>query len=268
LKQIEVFVNSVYQNASGNRIEIRELKAEMKNHLLEAVHELKAEGKTEQEAIDIAIERFGGEIEMRSIVGQLFKAQKTFAKWVLYTSIAFLIICSTIFSVFMTFESNKVNLNIQYASQILDKLGDNKGVSVEVKEDIQAIVQNSEYIYAINIYDDKKLFSSTELIEPEYSYKKKPLSPDWLYVNFNGYGESNDTWHVNINTKHYEASAVGILLLGIIIYWTLFSIWAIINAYHKKRLNIGWIVIFVLFNALGYLVYHFVEKKMQSNTIS
>ena len=33
----------------------------MKSHLIEAVHELKAKGKTEQEAIEIAINRFGGE---------------------------------------------------------------------------------------------------------------------------------------------------------------------------------------------------------------
>jgi cytochrome c-type biogenesis protein CcmH/NrfF len=59
MKQIEAFVDSVYQNVGGNEKEIQELKAEMKNHLLEAVDELKKEGKSEQEAIDIAIDRFG-----------------------------------------------------------------------------------------------------------------------------------------------------------------------------------------------------------------
>ena len=48
----------------------------MRNHLLETVHELKLEGKSENEAINIAIERFGGQEEMRSIVHQLFKDQK------------------------------------------------------------------------------------------------------------------------------------------------------------------------------------------------
>ena len=91
MKQIEVFVDSVYQNVGGNKKEIKELKAEMKNHLLEAVHELKKEGKLEQEAIDIAIDRFGGEKEMRSVVGQLFKTQKTFAKWVLYLALVVLL---------------------------------------------------------------------------------------------------------------------------------------------------------------------------------
>ena len=61
MKEIDVFIDSVYQNVGGNKKEIQDLKAEMKSHLIEAVHELKAEGKTEQEAIEIAINRFGGE---------------------------------------------------------------------------------------------------------------------------------------------------------------------------------------------------------------
>ncbi len=268
MKQIEVFVASVYQNIGGNKKEIQELKAEMKGHLIEVVHELKAEGKTEQEAIEIAIDRFGGEKEMRYIVGQLFKVQRTFAKWVLYTALAVLLICSIISGVVFKFESKKVDINAQIASQILDKLGDNKAVSVEVKETIQAIVQDSEFIYAINIYDDKKLFSYTGHVEPEYSYDKKQISPDYLYVNHYGYGDSNDTWHVDIDMESYEATAGGILLLGITIYWTLFIIWATINAYHHRRLNIGWIIVFALFNVLGYLVYRFIERKVQSNTIS
>jgi hypothetical protein len=261
MKQIDTFVDSVYQNVGGNKKEIKELKAEMKNHLLEAVYEFKKEGILEQEAIEIAIERFGGEKEMRSIVGQLFKAQKMFAKWVLYISIAFLVVSSIISGVVFKFESKKVDISAQIATQILGKLGDNKAVSVEVKEDIQAIIQDSDFIYRINIYDDKKLFSYTGDVEPEYSYEKIQTSPDYLYVNNHGYGDSNDTWHVGIYTKSYEATAVGILLLGFTIYWTLFTIWATINAYHHKRLNAGWVIAFALLNVIGYFLYFLVGKR-------
>ena len=78
MKQIEAFVDSVYQNVGGNKKEIKELRAEMKSHLLEAVHELKSEGKSEEEAINRALLKdIGGEKEVRSVVGQSFKAQKT-----------------------------------------------------------------------------------------------------------------------------------------------------------------------------------------------
>ena len=51
MKQIEAFVDSVYQNVGGNKKEIQELKAEMRSHFLKAVDELKAEGKTEKKLL-------------------------------------------------------------------------------------------------------------------------------------------------------------------------------------------------------------------------
>jgi cytochrome c-type biogenesis protein CcmH/NrfF len=261
MKQIEVFVDSIYQNVGGNRKEIQELKAEMKNHLLEAVHELISEGKSEQDAIDIAIERFGREKEMRSIVGQLFKVQKTFAKWLLYISIAFLLMGSIISGIIFNIESKKVNEAAQIATEILNKIGNKKGIPIEVESDIQSIITKSEFIYAINIYDHNMLFSSKVNVKPEYSFKKELTTHNWLLLTNYGYGESNDTWHIDIDLKNYEATATSILLLGVSIYWTLFAIWAIINEYHRKQLNIGWIIVFALFNVLGYLVYRIVGNK-------
>jgi hypothetical protein len=58
------------------------------------------------------------------------------------------------------------------------------------------------------------------------------------------------------------------LFIGVAVYATLFTIWATINAYHHRRLNIGWIIVFALFNVLGYLVYRLVGRKVQLNAIS
>lgn len=257
MKQIEAFVDSVYQNVGGNKKEIKEMKAEMKGHLLEAVHELKTEGKLEQEAIEIAIERFGGEKEIRSVIGQLFKTQKTFAKWVLYTATAFLLISTLIFSIVMPIEKSKLDQSNQGASQILNSLGDNKGVSAQLETDIQEIVQNSVRITGISIYD----YEGTEAI---YSFREKGLFSIWNnmgFLSYNSYGESNNTWHVEIESKSYEGTAIYLLLVGIIVYWTLFTIWATINAYHHKRLNVGWIIVFALFNVIGYLIYYISGKR-------
>ena len=101
MKQIESYVDEIYHSIGGNKKEIEELKAKMKNHLLEAVHELKSEGKSEQEAIEMAINRFGGENEIRSVVRQLFKAQKVFAKWVLYVGIVILLLSTAVFGYFL-----------------------------------------------------------------------------------------------------------------------------------------------------------------------
>jgi hypothetical protein len=272
MQQIEAFVDSVYQNVGGNKKEIQELKAEMKSHLLEAVHELKTEGKSEQEAIEIAIERFGGEKEMRSVVGELFKAQKTFAKWVLYTAITLLLISTLIFSIVMPIDKSILDQSNQVASQILNNLGDNEGIPTQLETDIQEIVQNSGRITGISIYDHEKLFSFTnEDLEPIYSFREEGLFNIWNnmgFLNYHGYGESNNTWHVSIESKSYEGTAIILLLVGIVVYWTLFTIWATINAYQHRRLNVGWIIVFTLSNILGYFVYRLVGNRRLSKTNS
>ena len=259
MKEIEAFVDAVYQNVEGNKKEIQELKAEMKSHLLEAVHELRTEGKSEQEAIEIAIERFGGEKEIRSVVGQLFKAQKTFAKWVLYTAIAFLLISTLIFSIVMPIEKIKLDQSNQVASQILNSLGDNEGIPKQLETDIQEIVQSSERITGISIFDH-----AAEGTDPIYSVREGNKLNIWNNMGFlyyNAYGESNNTWHVSIESKSYEGTAIILLLVGIVVYWTLFTIWATINVYHHRRLNIGWVIVFALLNIVGYFAYRLVENK-------
>ncbi|WP_407081799.1 permease prefix domain 1-containing protein [Psychrobacillus antarcticus] len=223
----------------------------MKSHLLEAVYELKEEGKSEQEAIEIAIERFGGEKEMRSVVEQLFKAQKTFAKRVLYTAIAFLLISIVIFSIVISNEKSNLNQSNQVASRFLNSLGDNEGIPKQIETDIQEIVQSSGRITGISIYDDEKLFSSNKHVEPIYSFREELSFNIWNntgFLTYKGYGESNTTWHVSIESKSYEGTAVILLLVGIVVYWTLFTIWATINAYHHRRLKVGWIIVFTLLN--------------------
>jgi hypothetical protein len=51
VRKIDEFVDSVYQNLNGDIKDIQDLKAEMKSHLLESVHELKSQGYSEKDAI-------------------------------------------------------------------------------------------------------------------------------------------------------------------------------------------------------------------------
>ncbi len=90
MKQIEEFVNSIYDNVSVK--EAKDLKEEMRSHLLEAVAELKAEGKAEEEAIKIAINRFGDEKQITKGLLSLFKAQNTIVKNLFRVTLIFLII--------------------------------------------------------------------------------------------------------------------------------------------------------------------------------
>ncbi|KPL60960.1 permease prefix domain 1-containing protein [Rossellomorea vietnamensis] len=267
MRQIDAYVDSVYENIGGNRKEIQELKAEMKSHLMEAVHELKAEGMREQEAIDTAIERFGGEQEMRSIVGQLFKAQKSFAKWVLYLALAVLLFTVSGFGYIWSLEEENANGNSEVATQISTILKDKTNVSDDMKIKINSLIESTDQIANVEIYDvssvenTNMVFDYVRDAKPEYRFEQKVWNPKWLQADFFPYGNGDGKqWYVEMDTRHIGDWLSIILFSGMAIYITLFTIWATINAYHHRRLNIGWIVVFALFNVLGYLVYYMLWK--------
>ncbi|UZJ78531.1 permease prefix domain 1-containing protein [Fictibacillus sp. KU28468] len=87
MKQIDDYVNAMYRNADGNKKEINELKEEMKSHLLEAVYDWKAKGKSEKEAIEIALENFGDKKQISKGLSEFFSMQKRFSRFVLLFSL-------------------------------------------------------------------------------------------------------------------------------------------------------------------------------------
>lgn len=267
MSKIESYVDEVYHSVGGNKKEIEELKAEMKNHLLEAVHELKSEGKSEQEAIEIAIERFGGEKEMRYIAAQLFKAQKIFAKWMLYLAITVFIFTITAFGFIWSIEEENANENSIVATQISEILNDKNNITEEMEKEISSLVKGTDQISMVEIYNVSDVDNVNLVIDyvrdtkPDYRFEQKVWNPKWIQADFFPYANWDNEWYVGIETRHTSDWMGIILLSGIAIYLTLFTIWATINAYHRKRLNISWILAFTLLNVIGYLIYVLVGKR-------
>lgn len=257
MKQIDLFVESIYEQMDGKEKEVQDMKTEMKSHLLEAVHELKLEGKSEQEAIQLAIERFGGETELRTAVREMFTIQKLFARKVLYAAVFFFVVC--VMSAFtLSAEMNKAEENSLPAAGILESLGNSEIVPAQVVQDIEEIVDNDKRIIGINLYKADALLKSGVINEPIYSYREGNLFSFWNNIGFleyNSHNYSNDIWNVQTEWKGYGSGALLILLFSIGAYWVLFAIWAIVNTYHQKRLHFGWVILFSVFNVLGYLLY-------------
>ena len=91
MKQIDKYVNSIYKDVAGDKQEIEDLRQEMRSHLLEAVEELKVKGKTEEEAIRIAIENFGGKKQIVKGLSEFFKVQKKFSNFIFSFALIFFI---------------------------------------------------------------------------------------------------------------------------------------------------------------------------------
>ena len=88
MKQIDEYLNKLYKGL--NNSQVKESKEEMKIHILEIVNELKQEGKSEQEAIKIALERFGDQDFLNGGLLFLFNNQNKFSSSLLKIGICFL----------------------------------------------------------------------------------------------------------------------------------------------------------------------------------
>lgn len=235
MKQIEEYVNNVYQNVKGNDKEIQDLKSEMKNHLLEAVHELKIEGKSEQEAVKIAIERFGKENELRSVISQLFQTQKAFGKRLLYTGLGILLISIIIFGFTIKIGNDHVSDQSIIAYEIANIVSSSEEISNSMEEEIEALVQDTNYIAEINAYKANNLNQANNF-ESVYEFKREISFPSTLFLNTYSYG--TDDSFVKLEVVEYRTFAIIILFVGIASFGLLFIIWTIINAYHKRKRNI------------------------------
>lgn len=107
VKQIDEFVNLIYSNVKGK--EAKELKQEMRSHLLEAVSDLKAQGKSEKEAIDIAINRFGDEKQITKGLFTIFKAQNNVIKNLFRASMVTLVLGLIVLIALIWTENNNQN---------------------------------------------------------------------------------------------------------------------------------------------------------------
>lgn len=229
MKQIESYVDEVYHSIGGNKKEIEELKAEMKNHLLEAVHELKSEGKSEQEAIEMAINRFGGENEIRSVVKQLFKAQKAFAKWVLYVGIAILLLSTAVFGYFLNIGNERTSVQSEIAYGIGDIIENDAEVSQVTEKQIKQLLNDASYIKNVTVFlnDDKT--------KPIYELDRNTGQNFSFSLVYNKYSYGSDNSFVEIGFIDYRDIGFLLLFFGLTCFGVLFFIWLAINVYHKRK---------------------------------
>lgn len=273
MKQVDLFVDTVYQNTKGNKKEILEMKAEMRTHLIEAVYDLKQEGIIEEEAVKIAISRFGEEKEIRTILGEMFKAQQVFAKWILYLSLVFLVLFLSVFGWLWHNAEEQSSQISNVATEIATVLENKTTITPEMIMAIENSIKNTDFITTVKIFDVRgvkegekpgdysNVFEYVEKATPDYKFNQAVWSPEWLKPAFYSYGNGDNQWYVSMEQRVFSKVMTIILFVGVTIYWTLFTIWATINAYHQKRLNIAWIIIFALSNIFGFLVYYLVGKR-------
>lgn len=226
-RKIDEYVDQVYRHAKGNDQEIQELKLEMKNHLLETVQELQAEGMTEDQAVQIAKERFGEVTELRNLVNQLFERQKNFGKWILSIGIGLLLI-TVIAAVFTLINGNNQTAEqADIAYSISGIAGDAAELADADKQEVEKLLDQAAYIQEARIYTD------SSSADPIYTSSNEASFPASLFSAEYSYGTDENFVVLEIT----DIRIIGLLLLaiGFTGFIILFSIWFAINRYHAKR---------------------------------
>ncbi|RXT07124.1 permease prefix domain 1-containing protein [Ammoniphilus sp. CFH 90114] len=235
MKQIDKFVNSIYAPISGE--EAKELKEEMRSHLLEAVAELKAEGRTEEEAISIAIERFGDEKQMTRGVLAMFQSQKKFIKGLWLSAIAFLVLGLVVF-ISLHMKDSKYSETLALMTNLVESY-DSKGKFT--KEDALAMQEMMER--NARWFDNISYFAVIKNSEQNGS----KLSEKVFVHGQEGIGESGlirqgivgkDTWYVEWEYKVYDyLKYQAFYYVFFAISAVLFALSIIVQTYYRIRLR-------------------------------
>lgn len=226
-RKIDEYVDQVYRHAKGKEQEIQELKLEMKNHLLETVQELQAEGKTEEQAVQIAKERFGEVTELRNLVNQLFERQKNFGKWILSIGTGLLLV-TVIAAVFILINGNNQTVD---QADIAYNIGGIAGEATELadvdEQEIETLLDQATYIQETRIYTDSSSADPFYTLSNDSSFLASLFSAEYSY--------GTDENFVVLEITDTRIIGLILLAIGFTGFIILFSIWFAINRYHAKR---------------------------------
>lgn len=122
MSKIDNYINSVYSDFDGKQEEIEMLKKEMKDHLFQSVEDLEAEGKSEEESMDIAIKRFGEVKQLKKDLVTIYGIQNKFSRGILILTLILLSL-----SILMNISRHVINVYAQKAQfnltdQVLDRI--------------------------------------------------------------------------------------------------------------------------------------------------
>ncbi|MGG4147511.1 permease prefix domain 1-containing protein [Paenibacillus algorifonticola] len=269
MKQVDVFIDELYQNVRDTA-HVRELKEEMRVHLLESIDELQSQGLSLEESIQTAFDKFGDVDKLKKELTENDVIRRTRARRFLALIVILGVLGSAILLLYSIWNDN---ISQNKVNQVFDEFKIYANSDKEMSEELLAgILKNNASISAIGF---KRVPAGKASLEYPYEYVYPASTPIDSYGEFEN-PSPNGIWFTN-NYKYSLQSqgkndhadiAVDVMLwkfpfkfylMGrglLILYWLLFIVWATTNLYvnHTQK-KWKWIIIFTLFNVIGYWLY-------------
>ncbi|MGE7024578.1 permease prefix domain 1-containing protein [Solibacillus cecembensis] len=237
MKQIDSYVNAVYQNVGGNKKEIQELKEEMRIHLTETVNELKKEGMPEKEAISMAIQRFGDEKIISNGLTELFKYQKKFTTNLFLVAVVSVILAAISFFSILQLEEGYQSSLKNMTQGILNVVNNKELITtteIKIIEEHTAEFQDKyDTLSYLGVFYDEE--HDSELHEPneaQYIYPENTtISKDKI-----NYGVGSNNWFIEAYLEDdYRDYFYLIPYSFLIISFVLLLVWLVSKIYNRNQ---------------------------------
>lgn len=276
IKEINNFVKKLTRNLDVDDLEITEFEEEMTSNIICSYTDLIDEGYSEHEALSIAFSRFGHSDYLKNDLRKLYNFKSIFSKNLLRITITAGTICTLVFAIFFVWNSIAIpgiaNNTFETVKTELEKFENIENTDLQDK--LQDIVENNIAIFSLGVnkienytpsgHSDSSLVYRYPAAESEdywwddVGYESFFIFKDVFYSNKSDFDLSELDLNVTLSLRRldYNFFAIGEILLAI--YWTMFAIWGALEVYFSDD-NKSWIILFVLTNVIGYLIYRLVK---------
>lgn len=251
---------------------VNDFREEMTTNIMASVQELVQSGYSTEEAVAVAIERFGTPQNLVAELSELYRIRKVFAKGLLTVALLIGILGILCVSFYFIWNNalapNGINRVSQQVQQNIMIGNDQNTISEGIKPVLQKSIDGNPYLMGVGI---RVITSDSPSRSPfQYVY---PQSVDWLEVNgifLNDFGyftygvPTERVWEIpgtnkQLFTQFLERRCTpDDLKIGqsfLFLYWGLFAAWGIMNVYYNRNFKMRWAFLIIFFNVIGYLVY-------------
>jgi hypothetical protein len=274
--KVDKFIMNLSSSLSEDKQTVKDFQDEMKTNFITSLLELLKAGHSEHDAFNIAVDRFGDVPQLQIDLTAVFTVRNKVSRS------AFIVAIISLFLALVCFGAHKKISEYRGISVPNDLLSEtkakvDKGISMNENTLDKLLDKYKNRFEFIALY---KRENGTKVLKNIYPSKfdmdrfREVTEVDQNFLTIYCDTPEKEQYDVVIGFHPiyipFDEISIGIGLF--ITYWISFGIWATTKTHYSNRFNLGWGILFFIFNILGYGLFALDDKNkgLQSglNTIN
>ncbi|GMK37708.1 hypothetical protein PCCS19_07620 [Paenibacillus sp. CCS19] len=266
MDRIESYIASLSKHVQLEPEELEGFKHEIRSHLRESMRALQQEGYSQDESLNIALQRFGEEEKINAEFRKLYRFQKGVKKSLLLAS-CLLLMLSVLFVLSSRAQTDRDsndfdNMLHDYHNNLEGKIADSSITNAEM----EAYFKNHKRILrGVALLQTENGQKTTEYAYPSDMSLSNPDSEPYIpFPVENNNPAKKLEFRVDLDRSALFSPLPDMMTVSakvcFVLYWVLFALWNVFNAQRVGRLNLFWGILFFTLNIAGYLIFLLVER--------